>query len=117
MAKAKQPKAKRLTPAEREQQFIPELAPEKNPKIHKLGLLFIEASENAALAAKAKKEAGLTLVFEMESQKVDRYVYGDLDLRCVQEHKAKAKRIVAKREKKTRKKKGDEAPAEEAKAA
>lgn len=89
------------------QEFLPGLAPEKNPKVHKQALLFMQAKDEAKLAAKKAKEAGAQLVFIMHDQKVDHYAYGDLDVKIDLKSTAKAKKIVADKPKKPRKKKDD----------
>jgi len=90
------------------QEYLPGLAPEKNPKVHKQALLFMQAKDEAKLAAKKAKEAGAQLVFIMHDQKVDHYCYGDLDVKIDLKSTAKAKKIVAEKPKKPRKKKGEE---------
>lgn len=109
--------AKRLTAAEKEQQHFEGLAPERNPKVHKAALVFMDLKDDAKLASKKAKEAGETLVRVMHEQKVTAYEYDKLKVRLDSKDTAKVKVVAAaKAPKKPRKKKGedaqDEAPVE-----
>ena len=91
------------------QEHLPGMAPEKNQKVHKQALLFMQLKDEAKLAAKKAKEAGAQLIFIMQDQKVDHYVYGDLDVSIDSKSTAKAKKIVSEKPKKPKKKKDEQA--------
>lgn len=115
MAKANKPK--RVTAKEKEQLQFKEVADEKNPKVHKAAIDLQDKIDESKLAKKAEKEANAKLLFIMHQEKVPAYRFGDIDAKIKVTEKATVKKVAAKREKKPRKKKGEVAPAEEAKAA
>ncbi len=103
MADKKPPKPKRLTAAQKEQLQIPELADEKNPKVHKAGLKLQDALDQVKTGQKKVKELQAELLTIMKMEKIPHYRYGDIDTTIVHTEKVKVKRIAP--EKKSPKKK------------
>lgn len=99
-------KANRRTAAEKEQPQLPGTEDEKNPKVHKFGLIALDAKEDAALAKRKEKETYGNLLAVMVAEKVKTYKVGTIDASVDLKPKLKLKRITAeKKEKKTRAKK------------
>lgn len=101
-AKPKPKKNKPLTAAEREQPQIPQLADEKNPKVHRAGLNLQDGIDEVKRAQDAVKTLKATLLAIMKMEKVKHYRYGDIDTEIVSTEKVKVKRVAP--EKKVRKK-------------
>lgn len=103
----------RRSRADHEQQHFEGMAPERIPEVHKAGIKFLDMMDEAKLAAKRKKEAGLALIAAMKKHNVPHYRYDVIDLKIGAKDEVKAKMIVA--ERKPREKKAKKAKAAEEK--
>lgn len=83
--------------ADHEQQHLPGTAPERIPEVHKAGIKFLDMIDEAKLATKRKKEAGLALLAAMKKHNVPHYRYDKIDLKIGVKDEVKAKMIVAER--------------------
>lgn len=103
-------KSNRRTAAEKEQPQLPGTEDEKNPKVHKFGLIALDAKEEAALAKRKEKETYANLLAVMVAEKVKNYKVGTIDASVNLTPKLKLKRIAAeKKEKKQRGSKKEDA--------
>jgi len=101
-------KTNRRTAAEKEQPQLPGTEDEKNAKVHKFGLIALDAKEEAAVAKRKEKETLGNLLAVMVAECVKNYKVGTINASVALSPKLKLKRIQAeKKAKKTRGKKDD----------
>lgn len=100
---------KRRSRADLEQQHFEGMAPERIPEVHKAGVKFLDMMDEAKLATKRKKEAGLALIAAMKKHNVPHYRYDKIDLKIGAKDEVKAKVIVAERVAKPKKPKKEKA--------
>jgi len=58
--------------------FLPDMAPEKNPRVHKLAKKFYDVSREMKAVKKALDEARDTLLWTMAEEGLNKYHYGDV---------------------------------------
>lgn len=76
-----------------EQQYIGDMAPEKNKKVHPLALEFLERSDDYKAAKKKVDDAHDELFYAMQDEGLEIYKYETIMVRISVDKKAKAKRI------------------------
>lgn len=74
-----------------EQQYLPDMAPVKNRKVHEKAKRYVARRNERIAASEEEKSAHDNLLAAMQSENLEDYVYGDLEVHIDNKQKCKVK--------------------------